>query len=174
MSPPAREPEHCDLTLESASDCAPEALGTGTLVVETGTIEDAQPLMEDAPGGEPSRGLETGDPSSKEAADIEHTNNACEAHGTSHPGEPAGGGDSASGGEPTRTRRKRKGLDLAMVRHCICGDEAVAGAKDSIMCAWGGCDTIWFHLECVELVEPAKGWTCTSCKATASKKQRRR
>ncbi|TFY74190.1 hypothetical protein EWM64_g9822 [Hericium alpestre] len=52
---------------------------------------------------------------------------------------------------PTRSGQKRKGRDMAEITFCICGTCASAEEQHTICCNKAGCETQWYHLECVGL-----------------------
>ncbi|KAF8162673.1 hypothetical protein B0H34DRAFT_692514 [Crassisporium funariophilum] len=66
---------------------------------------------------------------------------------------------------PTRCGRPRRTRDMAEMYACMCGrvveEEArVMGSKTAVRCAFEGCETSWFHLECLRLNCAPKGWRC--------------
>ncbi|KAF8233474.1 hypothetical protein L208DRAFT_1266720 [Tricholoma matsutake] len=54
-----------------------------------------------------------------------------------------------------------------MLSECTCGvavsqDEISAGC-DVICCKKTGCETQWYHLQCIGLEYATSGWTCEAC-----------
>ncbi|KAF8054223.1 hypothetical protein FPV67DRAFT_1763516 [Lyophyllum atratum] len=71
-------------------------------------------------------------------------------------------------GPETRVGRKRKTRDVnAMLSVCICGktvSKEEQKARDlAIECKRVGCETGWYHLECVDLEYKFPGWVCSAC-----------
>ncbi|KAF8193637.1 hypothetical protein K438DRAFT_2131885 [Mycena galopus ATCC 62051] len=64
-----------------------------------------------------------------------------------------------SRGRPVRKKRK-----AAQDVECICGRAATLMERESsaVQCARAGCETIWFHIECVPR-DIRKGWVCQPC-----------
>jgi len=65
----------------------------------------------------------------------------------------------ATNGRPRRTRY------MVDIYACICGkvveDEArVIGSDTALRCAFEGCETLWFHLECLNFEHAPRGWRC--------------
>ncbi|KAF6761402.1 hypothetical protein DFP72DRAFT_1042237 [Ephemerocybe angulata] len=62
-----------------------------------------------------------------------------------------------------RVTRKRQ-ITSILTEGCLCGNVAVPYAPASIKCWAPGCETLWFHLECIGLeIVPRTKWTCDSC-----------
>ncbi|KAF8240217.1 hypothetical protein L208DRAFT_1546537, partial [Tricholoma matsutake] len=69
--------------------------------------------------------------------------------------------------------RKRKVRDLhAILEVCTCGeavtDEEISTGKGIIRCESAGCETRWYHLQCVELEYHISSWACEACEASGS------
>ncbi|KDR66759.1 hypothetical protein GALMADRAFT_80522 [Galerina marginata CBS 339.88] len=76
-------------------------------------------------------------------------------------------------GRTTRKRRSR-----AVVYECICGEsvsrqDIEAGGR-VIECNKAGCETRWFHLDCVELEYAVNNWKCQSCQVADDRPRKRR
>jgi len=56
---------------------------------------------------------------------------------------------------------------------CICGNPVPAEEMENegcaIYCKWAGCETIWYHLECLGLEQRIPAWVCESCKSSGGK-----
>ncbi|KAF8815419.1 hypothetical protein BYT27DRAFT_7301104 [Phlegmacium glaucopus] len=61
------------------------------------------------------------------------------------------------------------------ISECICGNPVPAEEMEkkgcAINCKQAGCETIWYHLECVGLEHRIPGWVCESCKSSGGKGQ---
>ncbi|KAJ7635427.1 hypothetical protein B0H17DRAFT_1217291 [Mycena rosella] len=61
-----------------------------------------------------------------------------------------------------KNKRKVKEMEFT----CVCDDTVTAAQKadgSAIECSKAGCETIWYHLECVGQEASRKGWVCKSC-----------
>ncbi|KAF8238800.1 hypothetical protein L208DRAFT_1152302, partial [Tricholoma matsutake] len=58
---------------------------------------------------------------------------------------------------------------------CTCGeavtDEEISIGEGIIRCESAGCETRWYHLQCVELEYRVSGWGCEACKASGSNRR---
>ncbi|KAE9389485.1 hypothetical protein BT96DRAFT_946829 [Gymnopus androsaceus JB14] len=63
--------------------------------------------------------------------------------------------------------RKRK-LDFTELSKCLCDcqvSEAERKKEKAVQCKRKGCETVWYHMECVGLNQFIKSWTCDACKS---------
>ncbi|KAH7931135.1 hypothetical protein BV22DRAFT_1027895 [Leucogyrophana mollusca] len=64
---------------------------------------------------------------------------------------------------PTRIGRVRKTRDMAEVSACLCGAIVAEDERTSdqaVQCAERGCETQWFHLDCLNFTFAPKNWRC--------------
>jgi len=78
---------------------------------------------------------------------------------------------------PTRHGRPRRTRDMAEIYACICGNavdlaERVMGSETAVCCGFEGCETSWFHLECLNFECAPRGWRCEN-HATRPRKRAR-
>ncbi|KAI0310772.1 hypothetical protein OF83DRAFT_830481 [Amylostereum chailletii] len=82
-------------------------------------------------------------------------------------------GSSAPPLESPRVRRGRKRKTLDGLGSCLCGDVVDEGSEGSVGCRKAGCETRWYHLQCIGLELPPKRWTCDACVSSAGRSKRR-
>ncbi|KDR70514.1 hypothetical protein GALMADRAFT_76123 [Galerina marginata CBS 339.88] len=71
--------------------------------------------------------------------------------------------------------RPRRVPERKFLGECICGNPVSAEEMDdggqAIICKRAGCETTWYHLECVGLERRIPAWVCESCKSSGGKGQ---
>ncbi|KDR65944.1 hypothetical protein GALMADRAFT_81352, partial [Galerina marginata CBS 339.88] len=51
---------------------------------------------------------------------------------------------------------------------CLCGS-VLDGSMDGVLrCKQMGCETEWYHLDCVKLELAPRNWVCAACEASGS------
>ncbi|KAJ7654334.1 hypothetical protein B0H17DRAFT_1186207 [Mycena rosella] len=67
----------------------------------------------------------------------------------------------------SRSGRKRVAKDVGDLSLCICGDSAVPidskSTGDVAHCKIEGCETKWYHLDCLNLESVTDTWVCDAC-----------
>ncbi|KIM34856.1 hypothetical protein M413DRAFT_79336 [Hebeloma cylindrosporum] len=67
-------------------------------------------------------------------------------------------------------KRKRKVQAIqethSGVDHCLCGVHATPNSNDAAKCKRNGCETKWYHLECIQLEQVPKNWVCDACSSS--------
>ncbi|KAJ7671994.1 hypothetical protein B0H17DRAFT_1335340 [Mycena rosella] len=67
----------------------------------------------------------------------------------------------------SRSGRKRVAKDVGDLSLCICGDSAVPidskSTGDVAYCKIEGCETKWYHLDCLNLESVTDPWVCDAC-----------
>ncbi|KDR69496.1 hypothetical protein GALMADRAFT_215158 [Galerina marginata CBS 339.88] len=64
-----------------------------------------------------------------------------------------------------RPKRKRVQRKLAL-DGCLCGSVLNGSTSGVLRCKHAGCETQWYHLECVELELEPRNWACAACEAS--------
>ncbi|KAA1480081.1 hypothetical protein DENSPDRAFT_789904 [Dentipellis sp. KUC8613] len=49
---------------------------------------------------------------------------------------------------------------------CICGEHVAADSAGALQCKRTGCETQWYHLDCVGLEMTPRRWICDACEGT--------
>ncbi|KAF8232408.1 hypothetical protein L208DRAFT_1272432 [Tricholoma matsutake] len=54
---------------------------------------------------------------------------------------------------------------MGEITACICGlpvasEERIMTSMTAVVCGYRGCETAWFHLECLNLQYAPRGWRC--------------
>ncbi|KAF8240577.1 hypothetical protein L208DRAFT_1017022, partial [Tricholoma matsutake] len=51
---------------------------------------------------------------------------------------------------------------------CLCEivEDPNVNLGDTIQCRQAGCETHWYHLQCLELEQAPVRWVCEACKAS--------
>ncbi|KAJ7036428.1 hypothetical protein C8F04DRAFT_1095484 [Mycena alexandri] len=69
-------------------------------------------------------------------------------------------------GRPQRSKTKRRDRDEEL-NCCDCGVAVTPAEKTdtsrTIECTKAGCESGWYHVECVDIGRPRKVWVCKSC-----------
>ncbi|SJL18192.1 uncharacterized protein ARMOST_21770 [Armillaria ostoyae] len=63
-------------------------------------------------------------------------------------------------------RVKRRVIEVEDLRQCYCGSaitEDNRSQSDTVSCSNRGCETVWFHLECLQVDYVPVGWRCNAC-----------
>ncbi|KAK0444290.1 uncharacterized protein EV420DRAFT_1648982 [Desarmillaria tabescens] len=61
-------------------------------------------------------------------------------------------------------RAKRRIINVEDLRQCYCGTAVEEHLRsDAVSCSSRGCETIWFHLECLRVDYVPVGWRCNAC-----------
>ncbi|KAH9019948.1 hypothetical protein EDB84DRAFT_1275578 [Lactarius hengduanensis] len=66
-------------------------------------------------------------------------------------------------GLPTRHGRIRRTRDMMEVTACICSkpvEDELKNADTAVQCGYRGCETLWFHLECLNFEVAPRNWRC--------------
>ncbi|KAH9020543.1 hypothetical protein EDB83DRAFT_2432480 [Lactarius deliciosus] len=66
-------------------------------------------------------------------------------------------------GQPTRRGHIRRTRDMMEVTACICGKPVESELKNTdtaVQCGYRGCETLWFHLECLNFEVAPRNWRC--------------
>ncbi|KAH9032123.1 hypothetical protein EDB85DRAFT_1890789 [Lactarius pseudohatsudake] len=66
-------------------------------------------------------------------------------------------------GQPTRRGRIHRTRDMVEVTACICGKPVESELKNTdtaVQCGYRGCETLWFHLECLNFEVAPRNWCC--------------
>ncbi|KAF8219823.1 hypothetical protein L208DRAFT_1337500, partial [Tricholoma matsutake] len=69
--------------------------------------------------------------------------------------------------ESGRSKRKRVPRKLAdALNGCLCGQVLESSLNGVLECKQAGCETQWYHLQCVELKLEPGNWVCVACEAS--------
>ncbi|KAF8234715.1 hypothetical protein L208DRAFT_1260489, partial [Tricholoma matsutake] len=49
---------------------------------------------------------------------------------------------------------------------CLCGQVLYSSLNGVLECKQAGCETQWYHLQCVELELEPRNWVCVTCEAS--------
>ncbi|KAF8218702.1 hypothetical protein L208DRAFT_1348342 [Tricholoma matsutake] len=49
---------------------------------------------------------------------------------------------------------------------CLCGQVLDSSLNGVLECKQAGCETQWYHLQCVELELEPRNWVCVTCEAS--------
>ncbi|KAH8984638.1 hypothetical protein EDB86DRAFT_2833455 [Lactarius hatsudake] len=66
-------------------------------------------------------------------------------------------------GWPMRHGRICQTRDMMEVTACICSkpvENELKNADTAVQCGYSGCETLWFHLECLNFEVPPRNWCC--------------
>ncbi|KAJ6477241.1 GMC oxidoreductase-domain-containing protein [Mycena vulgaris] len=67
-----------------------------------------------------------------------------------------------------RGKRKVKPRAIGTLSECLCGDKLSGSSEGVIQCNRNGCETGWYHLDCVHVEATIRSWTCAACASSAS------